>query len=81
MVEIGAFTVASIVQRYHEEQYATQGEEKGWFEPGGSTVVLLFQQGAIELNASLLEYSTLGFETRLLCGDPIGRATTKEKAS
>lgn len=73
MVEIGAFTVASIVQKYRPRQYVIHGEQKGWFEPGGSTVVLVFQQDAIEVDSQLLKHSQQGIETRLHCGDFIGR--------
>jgi len=73
MVEIGAFTVASIVQIYKSGVNVKRGEEKGRFEPGGSTVVLVFQQGAINIDTELLKYSHQGIETRVRCGDSIGR--------
>lgn len=75
MVEIGAFTVASIVQTYQPGISVRRGEEKGWFEPGGSTVVLVFQKGSINIDAELLKYSNLGMETRLRCGESIGQTT------
>ena len=79
MVEIGAFTVASIVQTYKPGQYVSRGEEKGWFEPGGSTVVLVFQKGSIYIDSELLEYTGRGIETRVRWGDSIGRVAAGER--
>jgi phosphatidylserine decarboxylase len=79
MVEIGAFTIASIVQKYQPGQYVRRGEEKGWFEPGGSTVVLVFQKGAINVDTELQEYTRRGMETRVRFGDSIGRVAAGER--
>jgi phosphatidylserine decarboxylase len=74
LVEIGAFTVGSIQQRYQPGIQVEKGARKGFFELGGSTVVLLFQRGAIELDEDLLTNTTKEIETYVRLGDSIGRA-------
>jgi len=73
MVEIGAFTVGSIQQRYRPGVRVAKGERKGFFELGGSTVVLLFQKGAIHLDPDLCARTRDGIETYVRLGDSIGR--------
>jgi phosphatidylserine decarboxylase len=72
-VEIGAFTVGSIRQHFRPGRRAHKGEKKGYFELGGSTVVLVFAAGAIEIDGDLRRHSDRGFETRLRVGDSVGR--------
>ncbi len=77
MVEIGAFTVGSIQQRYRPGERVTKGDRKGFFEIGGSTVVLLFEKGAIEFDADLCANTKAGFETYLRMGESIGKASDR----
>ncbi len=72
-VEIGAFTVGSIQQRYQPGIYVAKGTRKGFFELGGSTIVLLFQKGAIELDKDLLINTRNEIETNVRMGDSIGK--------
>jgi phosphatidylserine decarboxylase len=73
MIEIGAFTVGSIQQRFRPGERVLKGQRKGYFELGGSTVVLLFRKGAIDLDADLCEKTREGLETYVRLGDSIGR--------
>lgn len=73
MVEIGAFTVGSIQQRYRPGIPVRKGDHKGFFEIGGSTVVLLFRKGAIRLDADLCSNTRGEIETYVRLGDSIGR--------
>lgn len=67
MVEIGATHVGSIVQTFHGER-AIKGEEKGYFEFGGSCIALVFERGAIAFAEDLKdEYEVLG-----QMGQPLG---------
>ena len=43
-VEIGATNVGSIRQTYQDVPLHKKGEEKGYFEFGGSSIVLLFEK-------------------------------------
>ena len=73
MVEIGAFTVGSIRQLYQPGQHVDKGADKGFFELGGSTVVLLFQKGAIKLDHDLCTNTKSEIETYVRLGDSLGR--------
>ena len=73
MVEVGAFTVGSIRQRYLPGIHVRKGARKGFFELGGSTVVLLFQRGVIELDEDLVRNSRNEVETYVRLGDSLGR--------
>jgi phosphatidylserine decarboxylase len=73
IVEIGAFTVGSIRQTYQPGARVSKGAPKGFFELGGSTVVLLFQKKAIELDKDLCENTKNDLETYVRLGDSTGR--------
>jgi len=73
MVEIGAFTVGSIRQCHAPGKAAAKGAHKGYFEMGGSTVVLLFERGAVRLDDDLCERTRREIETMVRVGEPIGR--------
>ena len=73
LVEIGAFTVGSIQQRYQPGHHVSKGAHKGFFELGGSTVVLLFQRGTIELDQDLCANTKNEIETHVRLGDSVGR--------
>jgi phosphatidylserine decarboxylase len=74
MIEVGAFTIGSIRQRFTPGRPVGRGEHKGFFELGGSLVVLLFESGAIGLDDDLCENTRAGIETFVRLGEAIGRA-------
>jgi len=78
MVEVGAFTVGSIRQSYHPGKRVAKGELKGLFEVGGSTVVLLFEKGAIALDDDLCASTAEEIETYVQLGTSLGRAMGPE---
>ena len=71
MAEIGATMVGSIVQTYTGE-LAVKGEEKGYFKFGGSSIVLLFEKGRINIDEDLLKNTENGLETSIQMGERIG---------
>lgn len=71
MMEVGALLVGKI-KNHHEAAIVKRGQEKGWFEFGGSTVVLLFQKNAVRLEERLLENTRNGYETIVKMGEKIG---------
>jgi len=73
IVEVGAFTIGSIRQRFQPGRRVSKGDHKGLFELGGSVVVLLFERGAIRLDADLCENTRAGMETFVRLGESIGR--------
>lgn len=72
-IEVGAFTVASIVQTY-PTGLVTKGQEKGYFQYGGSTLVLLFEPDTIEFDRDLIVDSAQQLEVRVLTGTKIGNS-------
>ena len=73
MMEVGALLVGKIVN-HHEETTVERGLEKGFFEFGGSTVVLAFEPGKVQLDTDILTNSQKGFETKVKMGERIGEA-------
>ena len=75
IVEVGAFTVGSIRQCFEQRCHVAKGDHKGYFEIGGSTVVLLFEPGRIVIDADLCRNTEAGIETAVRMGERIGRAS------
>ncbi len=73
-VEIGAMMVGSIVQNHPRGGSIRKGAEKGYFQFGGSTVLLILEPGRIQMDADILNYSRQGIETRVRYGETVGRA-------
>lgn len=71
-VEVGATFVGSIHQTYTPEKPVKKGEEKGYFEFGGSCIVLLFEKGRIKFDPDLVENTQKGFETLAHYGESLG---------
>lgn len=73
MVQVGATAVASIVNGFMDYAHNTckepsttvykKGQEMGYFQFGGSTLVLLFPKGSIVPDAQIVENSQHGYET------------------
>ncbi|MBR7165409.1 MAG: phosphatidylserine decarboxylase, partial [Clostridia bacterium] len=72
-MEVGALLVGRIVN-YHQNHRFTRGEEKGRFEFGGSTIVLLFEKGSVKFSQEMFDYSQKGWEKKVLMGEKIGEA-------
>ena len=70
-MEVGALFVGRIVN--HPLTNFVRGQEKGKFEFGGSTVILLLQKGAAVIDEELLENTRNGFESVVRLGAPIGK--------
>ena len=69
-VEVGAMMVGKIVNR-HRDTFA-RGDEKGYFEFGGSTVVVLTGKDAVVPDADLLINSKEDCETVVHLGERVG---------
>jgi phosphatidylserine decarboxylase len=72
-IEVGAFNVASIVQSYDAGRVA-RGQEKGYFQFGGSTIVLLFEPGRVRFDGDLVRDSEEGLEVQVRTGSGIAHA-------
>ena len=51
-----------------------RGQEKGRFEFGGSTVVLLLRRDYVAVDDDILKNSAEGIETKVKLGERIGKA-------
>ncbi len=71
-LEVGALLVGKIVQKNKHAHTFERGEEKGWFEFGGSTVIQLFKRGSIIPDADIVENSAKQIETLVKIGEKTG---------
>ncbi|HEY9124021.1 MAG TPA: phosphatidylserine decarboxylase [Bacteroidales bacterium] len=71
-LEVGALLVGKIVQRKRHAHTFRRGEEKGWFEYGGSTIIQLFKKQYITPDPDILEHSVKGIETLVKMGEKTG---------
>ncbi len=72
ILAVGAAGVGSIFQTYTPEKYVKKGAEQGYFAFGGSTVITLFEPGAVRLADDILENSEKCVETYAHQGDVLG---------
>jgi len=70
-VEVGAMCVGKI-KNHHAAHSFTRGEEKGMFEFGGSTVVLLVKKDTVRIDDDILANTADGIETVVKMGEKIG---------
>lgn len=77
-VDIGALLVGRIQQALPDGGNFAKGQEKGYFEWGGSTILQIFEPGRINWDPELLHWSTQGVETLVRYGSQIGKARLKQ---
>lgn len=70
-VEVGAMMVGKI-KNFHGAHSFKRGEEKGMFEFGGSTIVLLFAKDTVKLDDDIVRNSASDVETIVKYGEKIG---------
>lgn len=75
-IEIGATCVGTIHQTYTPGSSYKKGDEKGYFSFGGSSLILLFEPGAIVFDNDLLSHSSEHIEILCLMGQSLGRASS-----
>lgn len=71
-IEVGALMVGKIVNHHNEYTYH-KGEEKGYFEYGGSTIVLIVKKDIIKIDDDILQNSIKDIETIVTYGEKIGK--------
>ncbi|MBQ8966353.1 phosphatidylserine decarboxylase [Ruminococcus sp.] len=71
-MEVGALLVGRISNHHPWGNHRVrQGEEKGYFEFGGSTIVLLLEKGKAIVDEDLLKNTEDGCETKVLQGEQL----------
>lgn len=73
-IEIGAMMVGSIVQHKAAGGPCRRGEEKGYFQFGGSTVLVLVEPGRMKIDTDIIQQSQKGLETLVRYGESIAGA-------
>jgi phosphatidylserine decarboxylase len=76
-IEVGATSVGTIQQTFEPNKTYSKGDEKGFFEFGGSTLLLLFEKDTIQFDADFLEASKQGLEIKAHMGESLGRVFSK----
>jgi phosphatidylserine decarboxylase len=70
MAEIGATMVGSIIHTFLGNE-AVKGDESGYFQFGGSSIILLFQHGKIEIDPDLIRNTQDHLETSVKMGEHV----------
>jgi len=70
-IEVGAILVGKIRNHYENNTFK-KGDEKGYFEFGGSTIVLLIKKDAVKIDDDIVENSKNDVETFVKIGESIG---------
>lgn len=76
-IEVGALMVGKIKNNYTNYSFK-KGEEKGFFEYGGSTIILLVKKDNVKIDNYLINNTKNGYETKINMGDKIGVKVEKE---
>ncbi len=71
-LEVGALFVGKVVQVTRHAHAFERGEEKGWFEFGGSTIIQIFKRGTIQPDEDIVEHSKKRIETMVKMGERTG---------
>ena len=72
LVEVGATMVAGIHNPFAEGDVVHRGQDGGYFEPGGSMLLLLFAPGTVQICQDILLQSKSERETMVSVGERIG---------
>lgn len=70
-IEVGALLVGKIIN--HPVTDFKRGMEKGYFELGGSTIIMLFKKDCVQVDEDIVNICSDGIEVKVLMGEKIGR--------
>jgi phosphatidylserine decarboxylase len=70
-MEVGALMVGKIVN--YKISTFRKGEEKGYFEFGGSTVICLFKKGIVDVDEDIKKHSENNDEVKVKLGERVGK--------
>ena len=69
-MEVGAMMVGRIVN-HDTKGYVCRGNEKGYFEFGGSTVIVLVKKNVVSVRMDILKNMKDGYETKVKLGEEV----------
>lgn len=75
-IEVGALLVGKIHQNLRGGGRFSRGQEKGYFEFGASTIVMVFKPSIVTIDEDVAEYSRKGIETLVQYGAAIGKSAS-----
>lgn len=78
-VEVGAMMVGRIVNDVKQGRFE-RGQEKGRFEFGGSTIILLLEKDRATLDQEFFQNTSDDKETVVKCGEKIGQSAQQPEA-
>ena len=78
-MEVGALMVGKIVNDYPEACAVERGCEKGHFEFGGSTIIVLLEPGVAQIDETYFQNTAQGQETPVRYGQAVGVALDVKK--
>lgn len=78
-MEVGATMVGKITNLHsYGRRTVRKGEEKGYFEFGGSTIILLVPKDKVNICEDLISNTKQGFETKVRLGEMLGVSTIEK---
>ena len=77
-ITVGAMMVGKIKFTYDSRCQLCKGNEMGYFEFGGSTVVLLFKRNTVTIPENFVTNSAEGYETQVKVGQVIGTSISQD---
>jgi phosphatidylserine decarboxylase len=77
-IEVGALFVGKIHQNLRGGGRFFRGQEKGFFEFGASTIIMVFKPSIVAVDEDVVEYSRKGIETLVQYGSAIGKRIPPE---
>ena len=75
-MEVGALLVGKITNIHKDVLRVERGHEKGYFEFGGSTIILLLEKDKVKVCEDLIANTKQGFETKVKQGEILGESNT-----
>ena len=72
LMEVGALMVGKINNHEEDSAQVKRGDEKGMFEFGGSTIVVMTEPGMTEPDKDIIQNTKVQAETLVKMGEPIG---------
>lgn len=73
-MEVGALMVGKITNARIDKCRVFRGDEKGYFEFGGSTIILLLEKDKVKVCEDLFENTEKGYETKVKQGEALGQS-------
>jgi len=77
-IEVGALLVGKIHQNLRGGGRFFRGQEKGYFEFGASTIIMVFKPSIVAVDEDVADYSRRGIETLVQHGSAIGKSIPPE---